>query len=118
MGNFTRRRAGHRLVFGGSDMSCECRLCGKGAWEIGGYLHRVNELGVTGIWECRPSCDADQTFQENLFAALEDGENAIRLNQKTEAEKSEEEILAIIQHDNLHRYDQNKKDNNGTQKKT
>lgn len=52
-------------------MSCRCRLCGKDAQEIGGYLTRVNEKGVEGIWECRPSCDADQTFEQNLLAALD-----------------------------------------------
>ena len=48
-----------------------CRLCGKGAQEIGGYLTRVNETGVPGIWECRPSCDADRSFQDNLLDALD-----------------------------------------------
>jgi len=52
-------------------MSYKCQLCGKDATEIGGYLHRVNETGVPGIWECQPSCDAQQTFKENLLAALE-----------------------------------------------
>ena len=48
-----------------------CRKCGKGAQEIGGYLTRVNEKGVIGIWECRPSCAAIQTFEQNLLDALE-----------------------------------------------
>lgn len=52
-----------------------CQLCGKDAQEIGGYLHRVNELGVAGIWECRPTCDADLPFETNLLLALEDGQN-------------------------------------------
>ena len=51
-------------------MNCTCRLCGKGAQEIGGYLTRVNETGVEGIWECRPSCEADLPFETNLMLAL------------------------------------------------
>jgi len=53
-----------------------CRLCGKGAQEIGGYLTRVNEKGVPGLWECRPSCDAHQTQDENLLMALETTEES------------------------------------------
>lgn len=34
----------------------KCRLCRKTAAEIQGWLLRVNELGVPGIGECRPSC--------------------------------------------------------------
>jgi hypothetical protein len=52
-------------------MSCYCRLCKKTAHEIKGYLTRVNEKGVTGIWECRPSCDATLTNNEALLAAIE-----------------------------------------------
>lgn len=52
-------------------MSCKCRLCGKGPLEIGGYLTRVNEKGVEGIWECRPSCDADLPPDTRLLMALE-----------------------------------------------
>lgn len=52
-------------------MESACRLCGKGLFEIGGYLQRVNEKGVPGIWECRPSCDAQQTQEENLLQAIE-----------------------------------------------
>lgn len=48
-----------------------CRLCGKTAHEIKGYLHRVNEKGVTGIWECRPSCDAALSPDDRLLAAIE-----------------------------------------------
>jgi hypothetical protein len=33
-----------------------CRLCGKTALEIKGYLNRTNEFGVKGVWECVPSC--------------------------------------------------------------
>lgn len=48
-----------------------CRLCGKGPFECGGFLHRVNEKGVKGIWECRPSCSAKMTSDEALIAAIE-----------------------------------------------
>jgi len=50
----------------------KCQLCGKSIQEIGGYLHRVNEKGVPGIWECRPSCNVKLTQEENLLLALED----------------------------------------------
>lgn len=43
----------------------------KSAQEIGGYLTRVNEKGVLGIWECRPTCDADLPFETNILMALE-----------------------------------------------
>lgn len=49
----------------------KCRLCGRGPNQIRGYLHRVNELGVTGVWECRPSCDADMSAEERIIAAIE-----------------------------------------------
>lgn len=51
--------------------SARCRLCGRTALEIGGYLHRVNEKGVKGIWECRPSCDAKLSNSEAILAAIE-----------------------------------------------
>ncbi len=51
--------------------SMNCRLCGKAAHEIGGYLHRVNEKGVEGIWECRPSCDVKMIDDERVMAAIE-----------------------------------------------
>lgn len=41
-------------------MSTRCRLCGRHATEVEGYLERVNEKGVPGIWECRPPCGASQ----------------------------------------------------------
>lgn len=52
-------------------MKTICRLCGKSVFEIRGYLHRVNEKGVPGIWECRPSCNADLTQDEALLAAVD-----------------------------------------------
>jgi hypothetical protein len=58
-------------------MSMKCRLCGKGALEIRGYLKRMNEKGVEGIWECRPSCDADLSEEERVIAAIEDDNEEI-----------------------------------------
>jgi len=55
----------------GASMSYTCQKCGKSAQQIGGYLHRVNEIGVKGIWECRPSCDADNSFETNLMLAID-----------------------------------------------
>lgn len=49
----------------------KCRLCNKGLNEIGGYLQRVNPKGETGIWECRPCCEADLPQETNLLLALE-----------------------------------------------
>ena len=46
-----------------------CRKCGKTALEIGGYLARVNEKGVAGIWECRPVCGADLPQDTKLMLA-------------------------------------------------
>ena len=52
----------------------KCRLCGKGVLEIGGYLGRVNETGVDGIWECRPMCGADLTQEVRIMAAILGGD--------------------------------------------
>ncbi|HET6631567.1 MAG TPA: hypothetical protein VFG73_02510 [Rhodanobacteraceae bacterium] len=49
-----------------------CRLCGKPLRRVGGYLQRVNEKGVPGIFECRPSCDADLPPDTRLLLALDD----------------------------------------------
>lgn len=54
---------------GGKQM--KCRLCGRTANEIQGYLHRVNEKGVKGIWECRPICGAEMNQDDALLAAIE-----------------------------------------------
>ena len=48
----------------------KCRICGKGVLEIGGYLTRVNEKGVPGIWECRPMCGADLPQDTKLMLAI------------------------------------------------
>lgn len=49
----------------------KCHLCGKHANEIGGWLERVNEKGVPGIWECRPMCGADLPQAERVMGAIE-----------------------------------------------
>jgi len=49
----------------------KCRLCGKNVFEIGGFLHRVNELGGEGVWECRPSCSSRMPDDDKVIAALE-----------------------------------------------
>lgn len=61
-------------------MSIKCRKCGKGAQEIGGYLHRINEKGCAGIWECRPTCDADLSFETNLMLAIAGEPNDLTSN--------------------------------------
>jgi len=48
----------------------KCRICGKGVLEIGGYMARVNEKGVPGIWECRPMCGADLPQDTKLMLAI------------------------------------------------
>lgn len=49
-----------------------CRLCGRSAQDISGWLERVNEKGVPGIWECRPCCDDDLFSDEDIIAMLND----------------------------------------------
>jgi hypothetical protein len=51
-----------------------CRLCGCDVHKCKGYLKRVNEKGIDGIWECRPSCTIRMTTDEALIAMLEDDE--------------------------------------------
>ena len=48
-----------------------CRKCGRSSHEISGWLERVNEKGVPGVWECRPSCYATLTQDEAVIGALE-----------------------------------------------
>lgn len=61
-----------RVVYGRwGRRKMKCRLCGKSALEISGFLVRVNETGVTGIWECRPTCDAWLSPDEAVIAAIE-----------------------------------------------
>lgn len=52
-------------------MSMKCRLCGRGLNQIGGYLQRVNEKGVAGVWECRPTCEADLIEETAVLLAVE-----------------------------------------------
>lgn len=49
----------------------KCRNCSRNAREIGGYLHRVNELGIAGIWECRPNCSVKLDPDQKVLAAIE-----------------------------------------------
>lgn len=52
-------------------MAIRCRLCGRSPNEVGGILHRVNEKGVIGIWECRPICGAEMNNEDAIIAAIE-----------------------------------------------
>jgi len=49
----------------------KCRLCGRGPQECKGVLHRVNEKGVKGVWECRPICGAEMANEDAIIAAVE-----------------------------------------------
>lgn len=52
-----------------------CRLCGKDCFETPGYLRRVNEKGVPGIWECSPSCNSPRKSEdERVLSAIEGGD--------------------------------------------
>lgn len=54
-------------------MSLFCRKCNADviiATNKGNYLKRVNEFGVTGIWECSPSCDDNSAETDALINAL------------------------------------------------
>jgi hypothetical protein len=48
-----------------------CKKCGRGPHEIGGYLTRVNEKGVPGIFECAPNCEADLPSDVAVLLAIE-----------------------------------------------
>lgn len=48
-----------------------CHICGIHAKDCKGWLARVNEKGVDGIWECRPMCGADLPMEVALVGALE-----------------------------------------------
>ena len=52
-------------------MTIFCRLCGKKANEINGYLERVNPKGEPMIAECRPSCNCDLPKETVLLMAIE-----------------------------------------------
>lgn len=53
----------------------KCRKCGKGIADIKGWLERVNEKGVPGIWECRPTCGSVLSNEDRIMGAIE-GSNA------------------------------------------
>lgn len=52
----------------------QCNLCGRGPFDIQGYLSRVNPPGEEAIWQCRPFCGARLTSEDAIIAAI-DGEN-------------------------------------------
>jgi hypothetical protein len=52
-------------------MAQVCRLCNKPAYETQAVQVRVNELGVPGIWECRPICGAQLDHDDAVIAAIE-----------------------------------------------
>jgi len=60
----------------GEHIGIKCRLCKRGANEINGYLHRVNEKGVLGIWECRPYCLTNISNEEAVMRAITGEEDA------------------------------------------
>lgn len=49
----------------------KCRVCGVNAFDCKGWLERVNEKGVSGIYECRPTCGADLPQDERILGAIE-----------------------------------------------
>lgn len=54
-------------------MSLFCRKCNADVIEAtnkGNYLKRVNEFGVTGIWECSPNCDDNHLETNALISAI------------------------------------------------
>lgn len=48
-----------------------CRKCNRSVHEIGGFLTRVNEKGVPGVWECRPDCKADLPPDTRVLMAID-----------------------------------------------
>ena len=65
-------------------MSLFCRKCNADVIEAtnkGNYLKRVNEFGVTGIWECSPNCDdngiASDALINSIINAIDDTEAII-----------------------------------------
>lgn len=50
----------------------KCHICGRTAHQCSGYLQRVNETGVPGVWECRPGCEApEMDADDSVIAAIE-----------------------------------------------
>jgi hypothetical protein len=59
---------------GGVEMKAKdirCRNCKRNAFEIQGYLHRINVGVLPGVYECRPYCNTNLTQEEALVAAIE-----------------------------------------------
>jgi len=59
----------------GEYIGVRCRLCKRDANEINGCLHRVNEKGVPGIWECRPYCNTNISREDAIMLAITGGED-------------------------------------------
>lgn len=49
----------------------KCHLCGISAQQCKGWLTRINEKGVEGVWECMPMCGANLPQEERLKGAIE-----------------------------------------------
>lgn len=50
----------------------KCHICGKHISDCGGWLERVNQIGVPGVWECRPGCDSPMmSWGDALIAAID-----------------------------------------------
>lgn len=50
----------------------KCNKCGAPAWTPGKYMIRVNEVGVDGVFECRPNCGHEMSQEDALLRALDD----------------------------------------------
>ena len=48
----------------------KCNKCGKTLFQCSGWLERVNEKGVDGIFECRPSCEAHLSEESAVIGAI------------------------------------------------
>lgn len=71
----------------------KCRLCGKSALEIQGYIERVNEYGVPGIGECRPFCGAALSLESRILGGIEGSGTSLALCVDIERLKADVEFL-------------------------
>jgi len=56
-----------------------CELCGCDVHEAAGrgaFLKRVNEKGVPGVWQCRPSCDRVTGTPDDALVRAVTGDDA------------------------------------------
>lgn len=51
-------------------MTAHCRLCNRTVHQVLGWLERVNEKGVPGIWECRPHCGDVLPVEDAIMGAI------------------------------------------------